>query len=129
MGRTKGKLETTENSAAGDRAYLKETVAHKQNGARYVSLDHHSLESGSHQPEEKRPLQIFLPGQVLPDGVVFTQATDNATTARQSVERPTFRRFATYLAGFASVDQTGVLLCSVHTAECPWAVRSFHRRA
>jgi hypothetical protein len=30
---------------------------------------------------------------------------------RYSVERPTFKWFATYLACFASVDQSGVAIC------------------
>ena len=45
-------------------------------------------------------------GSAAPDGVTSNQATDYATSARLSVERPTFRRFATYLPGFASVAQS-----------------------
>jgi hypothetical protein len=41
------------------------------------------------------------------NAVVFTQATRHPTSARQTVERPTSRRFATCLAGIPSVVQSG----------------------
>jgi hypothetical protein len=58
-----------------------------------------------------------------PDGVAFTQATGYATS-RESVERPTFRRSATYLAGFAFVDPLGGIALSAVTPVLSLAVIS-----
>jgi hypothetical protein len=39
-------------------------------------------------------------GSTAPNGVLFTQTTDYATSAREIVDRPMFRRHAIFLAGF-----------------------------